>query len=1090
MWIIKLALRRPYTFVVMAMAILIAGFASFRQTPKDIFPSIDIPVISVIWTYNGLSAEEFEKQITVYSEFSLSANVNDLERIESQTLDGVGMVKLYFHPGANIDRGLAQATATSQAILRRMPPGVQPPIILRYAADSVPIIQMSLSSDTLSESELYTYGIFRIRQQLATINGLTLPAPFGGKVRQIMVDLDPARLQAKGLSARDVNNAINAQNLTLPSGTAKIGDIQYKVKMNNSPDALDTLNNVPIKVENGVVTYVRDVAHVHDGFEVQPNIVRADGQRAVLLQILKNGNSSTLEIIKAVKAKLPELQAAAPPGLKIDLLADQSIFVAAALDGVVHEGLIAAALTATFILLFLGSWRSTLIVAISIPLSVLASLSLLSALGHTLNVMTLGGLALAIGILVDEATITIENIHRHLELGQTLRSAILEGSREIAVPALVSALAISIVFVPVIFLVGPAKFLFTPMALAVVFAILSSYVLSRTLVPVLVKYLLRGESSEHSAPSSAEPSAFNWFQRFQAGFVRAFEALRARYVNVLRWALVNRPTVFLVFALVVGSAFLLLPWVGRDFFPTVDAGQFRLHVRAATGTRIEMTEQIFSAVEEEIRRTIPAGEIKLVLDNFGIVSEKYSLAFGDNATIGSHDGEILVQLHHRRGKSTPEYMDDLRRVLPGRFPGLTFYFQPADIVSQILNFGLPAPIDVKVTGYNRDANYGVAKEIRERIARIPGATDVFIHQSFDAPVLKLDVNRTLLAKDGLNQRDIAQDVLVNLSSSSQVTPNFWVDPAYGIPFLVAVQTPPHLIDSVNSLMNMPVSARVAGTDRTESQLLANLAGVSRGNSASVVNHYNIQPVFDIFANVSGRDLGSVAAEVNQIVADAQKKLAPGNNIIVRGQVDSMNTAFTRMGLGLILSALLVYFLMVVNFQSWTDPFIILMALPGAFTGIVWGLFLTQTTFNVPSLMGAIMTIGVATANSILLVTFANDQLRSGQNSLEAALQAGATRLRPVLMTAGAMIIGMFPMALGLGEGGEQNAPLGRAVIGGLVVATLATLLFVPVVFSLLRTRPPTRNEEEELESAAAASASAHSLRPEPVLSHSISPSGT
>jgi multidrug efflux pump subunit AcrB len=969
-----------------------------------------------------------------------------------------------------VERGLAQATAVSQAILRRMPPGVQPPIILRYAADSVPIIQMSLSSDTLSESELYTYGIFRIRQQLATINGLTLPAPFGGKVRQIMVDLDPARLQAKGLSARDVNNAINAQNLTLPSGTAKIGDIQYKVKMNNSPSLLDSLNSIPIKVENGVVTYVRDVAHVHDGFEVQPNVVRADGKRAVLLQILKNGQSSTLDIIKAVKAKLPEMQAAAPPGLKIELLADQSLFVEAALNGVVHEGLIAAALTATFILLLLGSWRSTLIVAISIPLSVLASLSLLSAIGYTLNVMTLGGLALAIGILVDEATITIENIHRHLELGCRLRDAILVGSREIAVPALVSALAISIVFVPVIFLVGPARFLFTPMALAVVFSILSSYALSRTLVPVLVKFILRNETHDHDHATANQ--APNWFNRFQTGFVRGFDALRAGYLKVLRWGLVNRPTVFVAFALIVGSSFLALPWVGRDFFPTVDAGQFRLHVRAATGTRIETTEQIFSAVEDEIRRTVPAKEIKLVLDNFGIVSEKYSLAFGDNATIGPHDGEILVQLNHDRSKPTPEYVDELRRNLGSKFPDLTFFFQPADIVSQILNFGLPAPIDVKVAGYKSEANYAVAKEIRDRIARVPGATDVFVHQSFDAPTLNLEVNRTLLAKEGLNQRDIAQDVLVNLSSSTQVTPNYWVDPAYGVQFLVAVQTPPHRIDSVNSLMNMPVSARVAGTEATQSQLLANLAGISRGNSPSVVNHYNIQPVFDIFANVSGRDLGGVANEVDKIITDAQKKLAPGNNILVRGQVDSMNTAFKRMGLGLILSALLVYFLMVVNFQSWTDPFIIIMALPSAFTGIVWGLFLTQTTFNVPSLMGAIMTIGVATANSILMVTFANDQLRSGMNSLEAALQAGATRLRPVLMTAGAMIIGMFPMALGLGEGGEQNAPLGRAVIGGLIVATLATLLFVPVVFSLLRAKGAARNEEEESEATEAAAASA------------------
>ncbi len=1067
MWIVRLALRRPYTFAVAAIVILIAGFAAFSRTPKDIFPEINIPVVSVIWTYNGLSAEEFEKQLTVYSEFSLSANVNDVERIESQTLDGVGIVKLFFHPGANVERGLAQATAVSQAILRRMPPGVQPPIILRYAADSVPIIQMSLSSDTLSESELYTYGIFRIRQQLATINGLTLPAPFGGKVRQIMVDLDPARLQAKGLSPRDVNDAINAQNLTLPSGTAKIGDFQYKVKINNSPDALNELNNLPVKVSGGVVTYVRDVAHVHDGYEVQPNIVRADGKRAVLLQILKNGHSSTLDIIKAVKEKLPQMQAAAPPGLKIDLLADQSLFVEAALDGVLREGVIAAALTATFILLFLGSWRSTLIVAISIPLSVLASLSALSALGYSMNVMTLGGLALAIGILVDEATITIENIHRHMEQGQNLRNSILAGSYEIAVPALVSALAISIVFVPVVFLVGPAKFLFTPMALAVVFAILASYLLSRTLVPVLVSILLRNEKVGHGVPANP-----NWFERFQQGYARGFEKLRSKYLVGLRWALVNRPTVLVVFALLLGSAFLALPWVGRDFFPTVDAGQFRLHVRAATGTRIETTEQIFSAVEDEIRRVVPADEINLILDNFGVVSEKYSLAFGDNATIGSHDGEILVQLkpHHRR--PTPEYAAVVRKHLHEKFPELTFFFQPADIVSQILNFGLPAPIDVKVSGYNRDANYAVAKEIRDRIAKIPGAADVFIHQSFDSPTLNLDVNRTLLAKEGLNQRDVAQDVLVGLSGSAQVTPNYWVDSAYGIPFLVVVQTPPRLLDSVNSLMNTPVSPRVVGTQATESQLLANLSGISRGTSASVVNHYNIQPVFDIFANVEGRDLGAVADEVNRIVADASKKLAPGNTVFVRGQVDSMNTAFQRMGLGLIVSALLVYFLMVVNFQSWKDPFIIITALPGAFVGIVWGLFLTQTTFSVPSLMGAIMTIGVATANSILMVTFANDQLRAGMNSLEAAFQAGATRLRPVLMTAGAMIIGMFPMALGLGEGGEQNAPLGRAVIGGLVVATLATLFLVPVIFSYLRSKGAARNEEEEIQKAETAGVAA------------------
>jgi CzcA family heavy metal efflux pump len=1060
MWIVRLALRRPYTFAVLALAILIAGGAAYRQTPKDIFPEINIPVLSIIWTYNGLSAEEFEKQITVYSEYSLSANVNDIQRMESQTLDGVGIIKIYFQPGANIERGLAQATAVSQAILRRMPPGVQPPIILRFAADSVPIIQMSLSSDTLSEAELYTYGIFRIRQQLATINGLTLPAPFGGKVRQVMVDLDPGKLQSKGLSARDINNALTAQNLTLPSGTAKIGDVQYAVRMNNSPRVLDALNDIPVKVEQGVVTYVRDVAHVHDGFEVQPNVVRANGKRAVLLQIIKNGHSSTLDIINAVKAKLPEMQAAAPQGLKIDLLFDQSLFVQAALDGVVKEGIIAALLTATFILLFLGSWRSTLIVAISIPLSVLASMSLLSVLGYSLNVMTLGGLALAIGVLVDEATITIENIHRHSEMGQKLRAAILEGSREIAVPALVSALAISIVFVPVVFLVGPAKFLFTPLALAVVFAILSSYVLSRTLVPVLVKFILRNERPDHASAASS-----NWFVRFQRGFVRGFEALRKRYLLLLRWALVNRTVVFVLFLVLLGGAFIALPWVGQEFFPSVDAGQFRLHVRAASGTRIEKTEQVFSAVEEEIRHTVGTENIGLILDNFGIVSEKYSLAFGDNATIGPHDGEILVSLKHERKRPTPEYVAELRRTLRAKFPDLTFFFQPADIVSQILNFGLPAPINVKVSGYNRDANFAIAQALRERMAKIPGAVDVFVHQSLDTPTLDLNVDRTLLAKNGINQREIANDILVSLSSSSQVTPNFWVDPAYGLPFLIAVQTPPHVVNSLNELMNTPVAAGAAtGAPGAGSQLLNNVATVSRGRAASVVNHYNIQPEFDIFANVQGRDLGGVSREVDKVVVEFQKKMAPGNSIAVHGQVESMNTAFKRMGLGLILSALLVYLLMVVNFQSWVDPLIIITALPGAFVGIVAALFLTGTTFSVPSLMGAIMTIGVATANSILVVTFANGELRKGMSSFEAALSAGATRLRPVLMTAGAMIIGMLPMALGLGEGGEQNAPLGRAVIGGLLVATFATLLFVPVVFSLLRAKgAPAIDEEEEEE---------------------------
>lgn len=1060
MWIVRLALRRPYTFAVFALVILFAGVASFLRSPKDIFPAIDIPVLSVIWTYNGLSTEEFEKQITTYSEYALSANVSDMQRMESQTLNGVGVIKLYFHPGANIDRALSQATAVSQAILGYMPVGVKPPIILRFAADSVPIIQLSLSSDTLSEAELYTYGIFRIRQQLATVSGLTLPAPYGGKVRQVMVDLDPAKLQAQGLSARDVNDALNAHNLTLPGGSAKIGGTQFSVRMNNSPELIASLNDIPVKTTNGVVTYLRDVGFAHDGFAVQPNVVRANGKRAVLLQMVKNGNASTLDLIQQVKAMLPEMRAAAPPGLNIDLLFDQSLFVEAALEGVIHEGAIAGALTAAFIFLFLGTWRSTLIVVISIPLSILASVSLLSVMGHTLNVMTLGGLALAIGILVDEATITLENIHRHSELGKPLRGAILEGSREIAVPALVSALSISIVFVPVIFLVGPAKYLFTPLALAVVFAILSSYVLSRTLVPVMVKYLMRHE--KHDAPPSRNP-----ISRFQRGFVAVFEALRLRYVAALRWALLNRATVFVVFLIVVSSAVVALPWVGRDFFPTVDAGQFRLHVRAASGTRIEKTEQIFSAVEEEIRNTIGREHIALILDNFGVVAEKFSMAFGDNVTIGPHDGEILVSLNKERPHGTPEYMAMLRERLKEKFPELTFFFQPADIVSQILNFGQPAPINVKISGYDRNGNYAVARELAARIAKIPGAKDIFVHQSFDAPALDIEVDRTLLAQNGITQRDIANDIVVSLSSSVQVTPNYWVDPEYGIPFLVAVQTPTHQISSLNDLLNTPVSSRQNSPADGASQLLGNIATLRRGHAANVVNHHNVQPVLDVFANVQGRDLGSVATEIHQIIADLETRLSPGNRISMQGQVENMESAFQRMGAGLILSALLVYLLMVVNFQSWSDPFIIITALPGAFVGIVAGLFLTHTTFSVPSLMGAIMTIGVATANSILLVTFANDEMKRGLTSLEAALSAGATRLRPVLMTAGAMIIGMLPMAFGLGEGGEQNAPLGRAVIGGLLVATFATLFFVPVVFSLMGRKGVAVNEEDMLQAAEA-----------------------
>lgn len=1056
MWIVQLALRRPYTFIVMSILIIILGITAILRTPKDIFPDIDIPVIGVIWTYRGLSAQEFERRITVYSEYALSSNVNDIERIESQTIDGVGIIRLYFHPGVKISDSLAQATSVSQAILRRMPPGVQPPIILRYTASSVPIVQMSLSGDNLSESELYDYGIFRVRQQIAVVNGITLPTPYGGKVRQIVIDLDPEALQSKGLSARDVNEAITVQNLVLPSGTAKIGDTEYRVSMNNSPDVLEGINNIPLKNVDGVTIFLRDVAHVHDGFQPQQNIVRADGKRATLLTLLKNGKASTLDIVKGVKKLMPGIQAAAPEGLKINLLFDQSIFVQRAIESVQHEGLIAGVLTGAMILLFLGSWRSTFIVLISIPLSILVSITALSLLGYSINVMTLGGLALAIGILVDDATVEIENIHRNLAMGKPLQRAILDGAQQIAVPAFVATLSICIVFIPVVLLEGPAKFLFVPFALAVVFAVFTSYILSRTVVPVLVKYLLASEDHEKK----------NFFTRIHDTFNRGFERFRKAYVSALNWSLHYRYTVIAVFVLILDSSFLILPFVGRDFFPVVDAGQIRLHVVAKAGLRLEETEKIFSAVEKEIRNTIPEKDIALIIDNIGAPAEAYNMAFGDSATLGSNDGEILISLKTEREKGAPAYSAELRDVLKNKFPDLTFYFQPADIVSQILNFGLKSPINIRVAGYNRANNLKIAQGIKERISQIPGAVDVHMHQQIDAPELRITADRNLLAQSGLTQRNLADDMLVSLSSSTQVSPSYWVDPKMGVPYLVAIQTPQYKIDSMDALLSTPISSR---TSPEQNQLLANLAQVERKAVNTVINHYNIQPVYDIYANVEGRDLGGVVDDIKKITEEYRSKLAPGNLIFIRGLVNNMDSAFRSLGMGFIAAIILVYFLMVVNFQSWLDPFIIIMALPGAFAGIIWALFLTHTTFNVPSLMGTMMSIGVATANAILMVTFSNQQMLRGQTSIEAALSSGNTRLRPVLMTALAMILGMFPMALGLGEGGEQNAPLGRAVIGGLSLATFATLFFVPVVFSLLRKKPNSilaedMTEEDEITS--------------------------
>jgi multidrug efflux pump subunit AcrB len=1048
MWIVRLALRRPYTFVVMGLAILLLGISAIVTTPTDIFPEIEIPVVSVIWNYDGLTTEDMASRITTFSEYTISSAVSDVRSIDSHTYPGVGVIKIYFQPNVNVEAALAQVTAVSQTILRRMPPGAVPPFILQYNASSVPIIQLALSGKSIPEAQLYDYGIYRIRQQVAPIQGITLPLPYGGKPRQIMVDLDPQALLAKSISAADVSNAVNLQNLTLPSGSVKLGAQEYRVSLNSSPDAVSALNELPVKVVNGATVYVRDVAHVRDGFAVQTNIVRQDGRRSVLLTVIKKGGASTLTIVKQLKALLPSIRAAAPPGLDVKELFDQSLFVRAAIAGVLTEGAIAACLTGLMILLFLGSWRSTLVVITSIPLSILTSLAILSAIGQTLNVMTLGGLALAVGILVDDATVEIENIHRNLGLGKRLVQAILDGAQQIATPAFVSTLSICIVFVPVVFLTGPAKYLFTPLALAVVFAMLASYLLSRTIVPTLVRYLL--DSEAHEPADGRAPSTI--FGRIHAGFQRQFERLRTAYVGALENTLSRRTRVLVGFGVIAVSGLVLLPFVGRDFFPEVDTGQFRLHVRAPAGTRIEETEQIFANVEATIRRVIPKDQIKLVIDNIG-QPQPINLAFTDSVTLGPSDGEILVGLNPEDHEPTARWMKTLRETLPREYPGVTFFFQPADIVSQILNFGLPAPIDVQVTGFNQQATHEIALEAAARMARIPGAVDVHLHQVVNAPSLTVNVDRSRLAELGLTQRDVANNVLVTLSSSAVVAPNYWSDPRSGINYIVAVQTPQSRVDSVNNLMNTSVTPATAGPQ----QLLSNLATLERREVPAVISHSNVQPVFDVYANVQDRDLGSVAAGVQRIVAELGPKLPPGHTIKVRGQVESMNSAFLRLGLGLIFAVLLVYLLMVVNFQSWLDPFIIITALPAGFCGIVWMLFVTHTTFSVPALMGAIMSVGVATANSILVVTFANDQMLEGHDSRSAALAAGATRLRPVLMTALAMIIGMLPMSLGLGEGGEQNAPLGRAVIGGLTVATFATLFLVPLVYSVLRRRPPKRD---------------------------------
>jgi multidrug efflux pump subunit AcrB len=1101
MWIVRLALARPYTFVVMALLILIGGVLTIQRMAVDIFPDIPIPVVGIVWTYSGIAPEEMNQRIVVPVERAITTTVSNVEHQESQSLKGIGLIKVFFQPGSDPDAGVAQLTAISQTLLRVLPPGITPPLIIRYSASNVPIAQTSLSSETLGESDLFDAANAFIRPGLAVVQGASVLLPNGGKPKQIMVDLDPNKLAGKGLSGNDVVNTLLAQNVIIPAGSAKIGSREYDVRLNSSPEAVATLNDLPIKTTpDGTTVYIRDVAFVHEGAAVQQNVVRQNGRRTAIIPILKSGSASTLAIIDKIKQVLPNIQANAPPGLNIKLLFDQSFFVRASIKGVIIEASIAAGLTALMILLFLGSWRSTLIIAISIPLSILVSIIVMNILGQTLNIMTLGGLSLAVGILVDDATVEIENIHRNMGQKKGLKRSILDGAQQIATPALVATLAICIVFVPVFFLGGVASAIFAPLATAVIFAMLASYILSRTLVPTLVMYLLRKElpiyhaqeeeevpsahfrngrevsqherdlariqrqQFEHAHPSGtpeeeAEPDSTDaerraaegitksWVWRLHTAFEHQFEKFRATYTGALDWALDNRKKVVTAFAILFIGSLGLYPFIGQNFFPTVDAGQLRLHIRVPTGTRVEETERRFRQVEEIIKKVIPKEELDLVLDNIGLPAIPINLLLSDNPTIGAGDGEILVSMHEEHGP-TGEYIEEIRRQIHKQYPDLVIFFQPADIVNQTLNFGLPAPIDIQVTGRDKAANQRIAGELKLKIDKVSGIVDAFVYQAFDQPQIRLDIDRVRAQQAGLTQRDIANNVLVNLSSSTQTSPNQWLNPQNGVNYTVAVQTPPSQLANLDELGNITVT----GATQPNPQLLTSFAQLRRTSTTAVASDYNIQRTVDLYASVSQRDLGGVSDDVRKIIAEAQKKAPKGTTIILRGQSESMRTSFIGLGLGVAGAILLVYLLMAVNFQSWLDPLIIITALPGALAGILWMLFITQTTLSVPALMGAIMCIGVATANSILLVTFANER-REEEPELDprdAALDAGFTRLRPVLMTALAMIIGLLPMSLGMGEGGEQNAPLGRAVIGGLMLATVTTLFFVPIMFSYLK----------------------------------------
>ncbi|AME26980.1 efflux RND transporter permease subunit [Burkholderia sp. PAMC 26561] len=1042
MWIVRLALNRPYTFIVLAILLFILGPLAIVRTPVDIFPSINIPVVSIVWSYNGFSAEDMAHRITSNYERALTSDVEDIEHIESQSLNGVSVVKVFFHPGADINRAIAQAASNSASILRVLPPGTLPPNIITYNASTVPILQLGLSSKSLPEQTLYDLGNSFIRTQLATVQGAAVPLPFGGKVRQIMVDINSRALQAKGLSPLDVVNAVNTQNLILPGGTAKIGTREYNVQMNGSTTSVAALNNLPIKTVNGGVVYVRDVAQVRDGYAPQTNIVRSNGSRAALLEVEKTGSTSTLTIISQIKSMLPNITAGLPKSLVVTPLGDQSVFVKSAITGVVREALIAACLTALMILLFLGSWRATLIIAVTIPLAVLTSLIGLSVLGETINIMTLGGLALAVGILVDDATVAIENITHHLENGAPLHDAILNGSGEIAVPTFVSTLSICIVFVPMFLLSGVARYLFVPMAEAVVFAMIASYFFSRTLIPTLAMYLMKARSRDNAAP----PGRFGVLIRFQAAFERRFEQFRGGYKRMLGRA-IERWRMFLpIFMLVCVGSLALIPFTGQDFFPTVDAGEIRLHMRAPTGTRIEQTARIADEVEAKINTVIPKSEQAALLDNIGVPVSGINLTYASSGPIGSEDADIMVSLKPGH-KPTAGYVTTLRNTLTNAFPSVTFAFLPADIVSQILNFGLPAPIDIQIVGAKLDQNRVVANDLLAKLRGVRGLVDARIQQPGDEPAINLDVDRTKALQAGLTQHDVAQNLLIALSGSSQTTPNFWLDPKNGVSYPLMAEVPQYDIHSLQTLANLPLT-KVANSSAPQN-ILGSLATMSRVSQEAVVSHYNVQPVLDIYASAQGRDLAGVAADVTTLVDQAKVKLPAGSSIVIRGQVQSMHDSFTGLGMGLAFAVVLVYLLMVVNFQSWLDPLIIISGLPASLAGIAWMLFASHTTLSVPALTGTILCIGIATANSILVINTAREMLQGGAPPLKAALEAGFSRFRPVLMTALAMLIGMLPMALGLGDGGEQNAPLGRAVIGGLAIGTVSTLLFVPVVFGMV-----------------------------------------